>query len=1578
MGRKPKKETQSENNDEKVIKEEKPPKVPGKRGRKPKNKEINEIDLSNVGIPKVKTDSSKEFDGKGDKETNTQVDPPRKRGRPKKSQSMNLSDPSLPNSSDISQKRKASRSPSIREIKKKNQKLIDETDYFDKIKDDGSGETRKSLRSKKPKNETEESIFTEIDDDSLFSHEESIEDFSSIKEGVHKIFSHRETDDGREFFVKLQNLSYKSSQWVNEIVLLSTKSGQILLDKYLKKFAESPPQPPYYNPSFEIPEKIIAKRIIEGTEEFLVKWTGLEYEFNTWESRDSLNDETKIQEFVLANKLPSLQERFTPSHPASTTNWKPISTVPPSKNGHQPRPYQMEGLNFLAKSWFYQRNAILADEMGLGKTIQTLLFLRYIGFEYKIRGPFLIVVPLSTILQWEREIKEWTNYKALTFSGSQIKRNLMREYEFFYDETNYPKFNILLTTYEYIIREQQTFSTLNWQCIVVDEAHRLKNHQSRLISILRTYNSSFKLLLTGTPLQNNTGELWSLLNFLDEKAFNSMNDFQERFGQLNETEQIVELQSILKPLMLRRLKSDVEKAIAPLEEVIIECGMTQHQKGYYQSIFNKNMEYLTRGAHRTNSTNLHNIFMELRKVCNHPYLIKGAEEQILIERKEMLKIGGDDIVPTDFDNESLIRSSGKMILLDKLLAKLKTDGHRVLIFSQMTRVLDILQDYLNYRGYLFERLDGSIRGEDRQAGIDRYNAPNSQIFVFLLCTHAGGLGINLTSADTVIIYDSDWNPQNDIQATARCHRIGQTKEVKVYRFLTAKSYERKMFDRAALKLGLDHAVLESSKIPKSEELEKLIRLGAYYAFEDDNNAEADKFGEEDIESIISKSLTIRHVNIAAGEGSTFSKAHFEVDNDNNVDLSAPDFWQKYLPVVVEDEGNHGLSIAERRRMRRDDSQVLSSQSQEFDDEECSSPLSDSKFYWNRKKIQSVMANLWRYGWGRWRIILETTDFQCEVAEIKSVSRVILGWLLEACPDQFPIIDAIYKMSQSDDTKSFEKRFIKKHKLEMQSIVISNANWKLSRLETLHFLNSAVQTCTNPPNDLVVGNVYVSKPADWWTSIDDKILMHGIYQNGFRDYESIKFTNSGGINYKLLPQRLKSIINGLKATFMKFKESKGIELPFNYETLRMLEDSISKKDHRHILFYLQNYGFTTMEEFQEVSGLTSKSMNSVSDYVSKLLKFCEDSYNKNEKISSTEFAEKVFPGQAQRIQQRIKFFQDIREICDENKYTGDDMLVLSYIAEHGFLDINDCPKLTELLGQEPSEAKLVKRVKDILRSKDRKVEIIHVAPITIPDYEQDEDGNPILPLRISSSLVLVSMGNVVFDRPGFHSNRYIYPDGYCAERLYTSVTNPSEKAWYRSSIVDTGGETPVFRVEMAENPKMCFEGNAPSNPWMNIIKAIETKLKSHRSLTVSGPDFFGLSTPIVQHLMQRMENIDKCDSFIKREYSETKESTRPTSLRPPRPQRSSRRTVNYQTDESSSDSSSSSNEEEVSQSTKIVLKPNQRKEDPKIIINFALLLQKARKDEPQSDISFQRDWINSSNPSNHLNSDVNGFLNSCIK
>lgn len=410
-----------------------------------------------------------------------------------------------------------------------------------------------------------------------------------------------------------------------------------------------------------------------------------------------------------------------------------------------------------------------------------------------------------------------------------------------------------------------------------------------------------RVLLSGTPLQNNVTELFSLLNFLEPTQFSDQDVFMKEFGKLESEEQVKKLQALLKPMMLRRMKEDVEKSLAPKEETIIEVELTNIQKKYYRAILEKNFEFLNKGASYANVPSLMNTMMELRKCCLHPYLLNGAEESIQSDYKEMLGHKPSDNI--DVYHNAIIQSSGKMVLVDKLLPRLKQNGHRVLIFSQMVRLLDIIEDYLIFRKFPYERLDGRIRGNLRQAAIDRYCKPDSDRFVFLLCTKAGGLGINLTAADTVIIYDSDWNPQNDLQAQARCHRIGQKKNVKIYRLLCRNTYEREMFDKASMKLGLDRAVLQSMNSDNKQvaaggnalglsksDIEDLLKKGAYGAIMDEDAG--DDFCEEDIDQILQRRTTI--IQHESEKGSSFSKASFSAStNRSDIDLEDPDFWKKW-------------------------------------------------------------------------------------------------------------------------------------------------------------------------------------------------------------------------------------------------------------------------------------------------------------------------------------------------------------------------------------------------------------------------------------------------------------------------------------------------------------------------------------------------------------------------------------------------------------------------------------------------------------------------------------------------------------
>ncbi|XP_075701737.1 chromodomain-helicase-DNA-binding protein 6 isoform X3 [Rhinoderma darwinii] len=827
-----------------------------------------------------------------------------------------------------------------------------------------------------------------------------------------------------EFYVKYRNFSYLHCKWATLQDLEKDPRIQQKIKRFRNKQAQmklifTEPDEDMFNPDYVEVDRVLEVAHTkdsdtgENVTHYLVKWCSLSYEESTWELEEDV-DPGKVKEFEVLQVVPDLNVTERPS----CESWQKLECTRIYKNNNLLREYQLEGMNWLLFNWYNRKNCILADEMGLGKTIQSITFLSEIFF-MGIRGPFLIIAPLSTITNWEREFRTWTEMNTVVYHGSQISRQMIHQYEMSYrDAQGAPipgifKFHVVITTFEMILADCPELKKIRWSGVIIDEAHRLKNKNCKLLEGLKLMGLEHKVLLTGTPLQNSVEELYSLLNFLEPNQFPCENTFLEEFGDLKTEEQVKKLQSILKPMMLRRLKDDVEKDLAPKQETIIEVELTNIQKKYYRAILEKNFTFLAKGANQHNMPNLINTMMELRKCCNHPYLINGAEEKIL---EDFRKTHCPDA--SDFQLQAMIQAAGKLVLIDKLLPKLIAGGHKVLIFSQMVRCLDILEDYLIQRRYTYERIDGRVRGNLRQAAIDRFCKPDSDRFVFLLCTRAGGLGINLTAADTCIIFDSDWNPQNDLQAQARCHRIGQSKAVKVYRLITRNSYEREMFDKASLKLGLDKAVLQdinrkgntNGVQPLSKiEVEDLLRKGAYGALMDEED-EGSKFCEEDIDQILQRrtqTITIQ----SEGKGSTFAKASF-VSSGNRTDISLddPNFWQKWAKIAeldTDDKNEKDSLVIDRPRVRRqtkhynsfEDDELMEFSELESDTDERptrSRRLNDKTRRYLRAECFRVEKNLLIFGWGRWKDILTLGRFKWHLNEkdMEMICRALLVYCVK--------------------------------------------------------------------------------------------------------------------------------------------------------------------------------------------------------------------------------------------------------------------------------------------------------------------------------------------------------------------------------------------------------------------------------------------------------------------------------------------------------------------------------------------------------------------------------------------------------
>ncbi|XP_047330683.1 protein CHROMATIN REMODELING 4 [Impatiens glandulifera] len=636
-----------------------------------------------------------------------------------------------------------------------------------------------------------------------------------------------------EFLVKWVGKSNIHNSWVSESQLKALAKRK--LENYKAKYGTA--LLIICEEQWKLPQKVIAMRSSEA----LVKWTGLPYDECTWENLDEpvianashLIDLYKSFELRVSEKNDSKECAPKVKSDDQQKEIVMLTEQPKELEGGTLFPHQLEALNWLRKCWYRSKNVILADEMGLGKTVSAGAFMSSLYFEFKVKLPCLVLVPLSTMPNWMAEFALWAPHlNVVEYHGCAKARAMIRQYEWHSNDPTYKskksfKFNVLLTTYEMILADSSHLRTVPWEVLVVDEGHRLKNSSSKLFNLLNTFSFQHRVLLTGTPLQNNIGEMFNLLNFLQPSSFPSLSSFEERFSALTTAEKVEELKNLVAPHMLRRLKKDAMQNIPPKTERMVPVDLTSIQAEYYRAMLTKNYQILRNVGKGVPQQSMLNIVMQLRKVCNHPYLIPGTEP---------------DLGSADFLHEMRIKASAKLTLLHSMLKLLLKDGHRVLIFSQMTKLLDILEDYLTFEfgPKTFERVDGSVSVADRQTAIARFNRDKSK-FVFLLSTRSCGLGINLATADTVIIYDSDFNPHADIQAMNRAHRIGQSNRLLVYRLVVRASVEERILQLAKKKLMLDQLFVNKSGSQK--EVEDIIRWGTEELFNNSPATDGKDIGE---------------------------------------------------------------------------------------------------------------------------------------------------------------------------------------------------------------------------------------------------------------------------------------------------------------------------------------------------------------------------------------------------------------------------------------------------------------------------------------------------------------------------------------------------------------------------------------------------------------------------------------------------------------------------------------------------------------------------------------------------------------
>ncbi len=509
--------------------------------------------------------------------------------------------------------------------------------------------------------------------------------------------------------------------------------------------------------------------------------------------------------------------------------------------------YQLEGLNWMLYNFRDERSVILADEMGLGKTVQVVALLSsFIQDNPKI-WPFLIVVPNATCANWRREIKKWApDLRVVAYYGGRVSQSLALEYELFPNGTKDLKAHVVIMSYD-SAKDNDTrsrFSRTKWAGLVVDEAQALKNDENTLYKALNTLRISFKLLLTGTPLQNNKRELFNLVQFIDPAQ--NAERLDEQFAQIT-SENLPQLHDLIRPYFLRRTKAEVLTFLPPMAQIIVPVSMSVLQERLCKSIMERNPQlirsvFVSSKLKSNERGSLSNILMQLRKCLCHPFIYSQAIE--------------DRTTSPELTRRNLLEASSKLMLLDIMLPKLKERGHRVLMFSQFLDQLTILEDFLAGLGLKHERLDGNQSSMEKQKKIDAFNAPDSDIFVMLLSTRAGGVGINLATADTVIILDPDWNPHQDIQALSRAHRIGQQKKVLCFQLMTVDSAEEKILQIGRKKLALDHLLIETmdNEEDAPNDVESVLKHGAAALFGEGKKKDAITYDSAAVDKLLDRSL----------------------------------------------------------------------------------------------------------------------------------------------------------------------------------------------------------------------------------------------------------------------------------------------------------------------------------------------------------------------------------------------------------------------------------------------------------------------------------------------------------------------------------------------------------------------------------------------------------------------------------------------------------------------------------------------------------------------------------------------------
>jgi len=1165
---------------------------------------------------------------------------------------------------------------------------------------------------------------------------------------IQKILAHKTNKNGNiSFFVKFCGKSYRNCSWVTENSIKKSITNKEVIEKYLKTYKNSPPIEPYYNNQYEIPNRIVSSRCSKTLREFLIVWSCLPVTEASWENESSINEKQLIDDFLKIEKLGNLSIL----DPIVFDGNLKISGRKAKNNDSLINPNHLNDLSFILTKKVVYPGVWLSTEPLNDQFFSISLFVRQIVSEAPLCDPILLITSKLSSSLWMKEMNQWENLSVLNFIGTDNECIFMAKYEMFFGESQNPKFHVLISSLEQLLKWKEKLDFLNWKCIIYD------NYSIKSINGLREIHgikAFFRVVLSSyDPYDFQTNQLiyqfinsQGLLNDShtcklsnEEKAFNIFSDL---FGRIK----------------VRRCLQKFPNH-SYIQESIFLCDLSQYQKNNYPLVLYK---FKTTLENSTNIQEVKKVLSDLKRVVNHPFLLCGAEENIM-ESSELSD--HNDIT----GNQSLVSSSGKLVVLDKILSLMIKQRKRIVILCSSKRMLDIIQDYLSFMRYRFERIDGQTRGDRRQASIDGFNENGSNIFVFMLCLKEIANDVMIRNPDAIISFNSDFDYSKEIHLIRKCIINDNSENIQFIRLVTTNSFE------CALALFYVMNFYVSNPLFKPEEIDQ-----------DLNN--------------ISALLNVKCDILSMFDGFTSKRNLFDSDLVIQHSLNEEMFISSIHGFQDEDKKSRGQSIIYC----------------EFFPE----------VSLNKKLLLTLFQFCLKYGIDRVSdFVLFSDNSQNSETVFACIAEVFIKWLMEGNDD-----DGLFLFNgvKSKPNNTFQELFSKEWKQSLFPDIIKNSKPRIQKLHVLRMAHIISSGNSMYPDFCIDSHI----PAPWWCHEYDLFLMRHLNTEGFQ-FGSIIFKNHENDEIRSLSQRCNYLAQSYYMLFKQYvKLTDRNDVEFSPSMITNSCQLIPLSIHNKIIDSLLDFGYPNFESwiaFSQVKGINNDLLKR---YITLIIETSQYLVSKsghfyilNHYISGEIMA---------TITNRLNKFETWRNLIQSDEFNFLEIIISKGINE---AKSSEYMKKT-MMGDFLTVDQFIERVEQ---------EISCV---------KSNKKNPKLPIKIGSTLLICSFGEII-NKEGYHNNRYYYCPGYVSERLFSSIINPNEKAWYRSMIID-GGDKPIFRVELKENPEIHFEANVPSNPWLAVMRALDVKKKklglpAGRSLTVSGPEFFGLSSHIVLEEMQRMAN-----------------------------------------------------------------------------------------------------------------------------